>query len=291
MSGRHKYQNGFHAVEFVLIAGAVLTLIVLLSWVWVQNNSSESSVERTEYVSDAETTNELITQEPTANVEWNFEGKNWVSKGSVPDCPAVPYLQSPTDASKATGILYPGQYRGDDYKTHGGFRFDDSGSQAIDVFIPMDANLVAASRYYSGLVSGDVQYFLIFVAPCGVLYRLDHLTIFTDKFQKVLDALPEPKIDDSRTTNFSPTIEVKAGELLATEIGFPGNVFFDFGVQDLRQRNEQSKNSDYLAEHTKAPQYDYYGVCWFNLLPTADAKIVKSLPAGGKEGKVSDYCN
>lgn len=279
-------QAGFSAME-LMFAVVVLAVIAGVSWyVWNKQNSNEThsdqTVDTSEFVDEEE--------QELSNVVWSFDGEKWSSSGDAPECPATPYLQTPTDLSKVTGILYPGQYRGGDYKTHGGFRFDNNKSQTIDVTIPMDANLISASRYVSSIVSGDPQYFLIFISPCGIMYRFDHITKFTDKFQKIMDTLPAPKVDDSRTTDFNPVIPVKAGELLGTEIGFPGNVFFDFGVNDLRAPNEQSKNPAYAGEHKEIMHYDYYGVCWFDLLPKADAAIVKGLPAGGNEGKVSDYC-
>jgi hypothetical protein len=65
----------------------------------------------------------------------------------------------------------------------------------------------------------------------------------------------------------------------------------DFGVYDLRTPNEISKNSAWAAVHQQYKAQEWYGICWFDMLPTADASRVKSLSAGDqKRGKVSDYC-
>lgn len=279
-------QQGFSIVEILLVA-IVLAVVGGIGWRVLNNQDSTPAPEN-----QAIETVPRETEEETidTDISWSFRDGEWLTSGAAPECPAEPYLQTPTDLSKVTGILYPGQYRGNEYKSHGGFRFDNNKTQAIDVTIPMDANLIAASRYVSSIVSGEPQYFMIFIAPCGIMYRIDHVTKFSDKFQTVMDTLPEAKVDDSRTTDFNPPIAVTAGELLGVEVGFPGNVFFDFGVNDLRAPNEQSKDSAYAGEHKSEARYNYYGVCWFDLLPEADAAIVKALPAGGNEGKVSDYC-
>ena len=62
-------------------------------------------------------------------MDYNYSGNNWIPTGNPPDCGPV-LFQNPTDLSKVTSMLYPGQYRGqintgDDYKPHGGFRFDN----------------------------------------------------------------------------------------------------------------------------------------------------------------------
>jgi len=279
-----KGRAGFSLVELILIFVAITILVGIGWYVWSKQDTTEVDTQLTD-------TSQAAEEEPEiTSVVWSFDGEVWSASGNVPDCPASPYLQTPVDLSKVTSILYPGQYRGGDYKSHGGFRFDGDTTQNVDVSIPMDGDLIAASRYYSSIVTGDPQYFLIFISPCGIMYRFDHITKFTDKFQEVMDTLPEAKIDDSRSTNFTPSIPVKAGELLGTEVGFPGNVFIDFGVNDLRAPNDQSKDPTYAAEHSDAIQYNYYGVCWFDLLPEADAATVKALPASGDEGNTSDYC-
>lgn len=208
--------------------------------------------------------------------------KSGDKSGDDSACPAQPMLASPTDLSLATAVLYPGQVRGNDYKAHGGLRFDNNQSHEITVKAPMNAKLTSGSRY---IEQGETQYLLEFTTACGVKYRFDHLHTLIDKFQKAVDgSLPAAKPDDSRTTNFTPALEVSTGEVIATAVGFTktGNISFDFGVYDTRKENGTAGPTD-LARH---------GVCWLrDWLPQADSSILAALPAGDSvSGKTSDYC-
>ena len=89
--------------------------------------------------------------------------------------------------------------------------------------------------------------------------------------------------------NFAPGLTVSEGEVIATQIGLPGvNIFFDWGVYDLRQKNESSMDPDWLGAHPgeQAP----YAICWLEFLTPEDQVIVNALPTG-IEGSASDYCN
>lgn len=184
-----------------------------------------------------------------------------------------PTLQSPVDTIAVTSVLYPGQSRGGNYKRHGGFRFDNAPSNAVNVRAPLDAKMVGASRY---IEMGEVQYILDFKTDCGLRYRFDHILTLDQKFQAAINNLPEARENSSDTNMIRPAIAVTAGEMIATEIGFrqgfpdrPGpNVFVDFGV--------------YLNNG---------GTCWFDLLPHEDAQRIRALPASDlNSGKQSDYC-
>ena len=76
------------------------------------------------------------------------------------------------------------------------------------------------------------------------------------------------------------------GEVIATEVGFLNNVFLDFGVYDMRQKNEASRDPAWAGAHSQFPA-DSYGICWLNSLPQADSLAVKSLPSrdGTKNGR------
>ena len=198
-----------------------------------------------------------------------------------PACPN-PILQTPVDMSLVTTILYPGQERGGNFKNHGGFRFDNAKTNDIEVKAAMDSELQDAGRY---LEQGEVQYLFDFVAPCGIRYRFDHILTPSPKFSEMVEKLPQPKEGDSKTTHIDPII-VKAGEVIATAVGFKNNghgessinVFVDFGVYDLRCKNTFQN-----------PQP--FAVCWFDLLPTSDSVKVKSLPSGdSKSGTQSTLC-
>ncbi len=207
---------------------------------------------------------------------------------SQTSCPATPTMQTPVDLSKVSGILYPGQYRGNEYKAHGAFRFDNFQPADITVKAPLDAHIERASRYVQ---NGDVQILLEFTASCGISYRFDHILKVAPQLQALIDALPAPT-SDSHTTVINPAVQVKAGDTIAIAVGSPSskNIFVDFGVYDMTKKNKAASDPTWLAKHQTNPN-DQYGICWFDLLPAADAAKVKSLPAASSEsGKTSDYC-
>ncbi len=273
-----RVNKGFSAVEAIIILAVVAALGVGAYFVFARqkNNNSQSG----------KTAESSQTQQ--ANVQWSFTGTEWRASAEPPAC-SNPLLKSPVDVSVATSILYPGQTRGGQYKPHGGFRFDRNADNSVAVRAPMNAELVKGSRYIEG---GEVQYLFEFVNSCGIKYRFDHLLTLSPQLQTIADTLPPAKPDDSRTTNLSGTT-VKAGDLLATEVGFAKttNVAVDFGVYDLRQPNQISKNASWAAAHPNK-EADSYGVCWLDLLPEPDKTTVKKLPAGDQaSGSKSDYCD
>ncbi len=199
-------------------------------------------------------------------------------------CPEPLNLETPIDLSLATSVLYPGQIRGGDYKPHGGFRFDNVNDNKISVKIPMNSILSQGGRYIEG---GNIQYMFDFIAPCGIQFRFDHLLVLSPKLQEIADKLPEPLVDDSRTYKVDP-IDFVSGEEIALEVGHPNNVFVDFGVYDLREKNEASQSSEFIQNYPS--DLASHAVCWLDLLSGEDSAIVKSLPGSGQEGKTSEYC-
>jgi hypothetical protein len=188
----------------------------------------------------------------------------------------------------ATSVLFPGQTHGGDYKPHGGLRFDGPGQGPdIEIFVPMDATVRSAARY---LQFGVVQHVFEFVNECGVMYRLDHLLDLSPRFQQLADTLPQGGEGQRQGTSFPPGIRVRAGELIATTIGVPGNVFFDWGVYDLRSMNAASNDAVWLAAHPgdQAP----YAICWLEFLSPAATAALNLLPLPvSEDGSMSDYCN
>lgn len=202
----------------------------------------------------------------------------------VSSCP-TPLLQTPVDLSKVTSILYPGQERGGNYKAHGGFGFDNATDNLVTVKIPLNGKITRVVRYKE---LGEIQYLFEFEGDCGVSFRFDHLRKLTTKFEAVVNAFPIK--EDTRTDLVSPPVPVTVGEVIATEVGFLNNVSVDFGVYDMRQKNEASKDSAWASAHSQYPA-DSYGICWLNSLPQADSTAVKLLPSrDAKNGKTSDYC-
>lgn len=226
---------------------------------------------------------------PTApDVTWQFNGEVWTSDSSPQSCPNPLVLAPPVNLDLATKVLYPGQYRNDNYKPHGGFIFGESKNEDIGVVAPLDAKLVSGSRY---IEAGEVQYMLWFEHPCGLAYRLDHLLTLAPSIQKLVDTLPEAKLNDSRTTKFAEPLLVKAGDNIATAVGFKKtkNTTVDFGVYDLRGVNASAQQSDFAVKHKMEKEQAYYGICWFDLFSAEASRKVIALPSG-TEGKTSDYC-
>jgi hypothetical protein len=202
----------------------------------------------------------------------------------VSTCP-TPLLQTPVDLSKVTSILYPGQERGGNYKAHGGFGFDNATDNLVTVKIPLNGKISRVVRYRE---MGEIQYLFEFDGNCGVSFRFDHLRKLTPKFEAVVNAFPIK--EDTRTDPVNPPVTVTVGEVIATEVGFLNNVSVDFGVYDMRQKNEASKDPVWASAHSQYPA-DSYGICWLNSLPQADSAVVNLLPGrDGKFEKKSDYC-
>lgn len=222
------------------------------------------------------------------NVSWSFNGSTWQSSGTPPACPSPLAITSPVNLSLASAILYPGQTRGGNYKPHGGFRFDGAKNADVTVRAPMDGIVTNASRY---IEQGETQHLFTFINPCGVAFRFDHLLTLSPAMQAIADTLPAAQVDDSRTTIVTSGASVKAGDVIATAVGFKNtsNVSVDFGLYDLRSTNTASQNASYASSHDA--ELAQHALCWLNILPAADAATAKSLPAGDQTaGKTSDYC-
>lgn len=223
------------------------------------------------------------------SVSWQFSGSEWESSGTPPACPAQPMMQMPVDIDTVRSVLYPGQTRGGNYKPHGGFRFDSSAA-AVRVTAPMDASVVNASRY---IEQGEVQYLFTFIAPCGIMYRFDHLRVLSPAMQAIADTLPAAQADDSRTTRIDPPVAVQAGDTIATAVGFANtsNIAVDFGAYDLRNQNTASQSAAFQSAHANDKEMAWYGLCIFDMLSKADREALEALPAADQaSGKASDYC-
>lgn len=189
-------------MKIVLILIGVFGIgIVLLLVVWNRVNPSNNS-----------------SSNASASWMYDYGGTNaWKVSGNPPACPDPLVIDPPVDVNLASSILYPGQFRGSDYKPHGGFRFDNSPSNAISVTAPMDGYLDKESRH---MEDGETQYSLYFINDCGILFKLDHLLTLTPKFQAIVEKIPLGGEGDSRTTGVSPKVFVVKGETVATEVGF-----------------------------------------------------------------------
>lgn len=226
---------------------------------------------------------------PTS-INWGFS-ETWTAMGDVPECPEPFTVNAPADLSTATNILYPGQIRGGDYKPHGGIRYDNATAPSdVTVSLPMDAVLWRGSQY---IESGEVQYLMDFIVPCGYMIRFDHLLTLTPEFAAFFAALPAAQVDDSRTYNFNPPTAFSAGTEIANAVGhnLPSlNVAFDFGLYDLRKYNQSYQDPAWAASLANEKETAYHAVCWLEFLPAEQKAIAMALPGGGTEGKTSDFC-
>lgn len=280
-------QHGFHVIEAVII----LVVLGVVGFIGFKVISSKESADKT---SNSTTSDD-------AEVTWAFneQKQEWYPKtGAPPNCAeSFIFDRAPVDLSKLMVIGMPGSYHGYSYKPHGGLRLTNPDSGKIDVVMPTDATLVGLTRYYEGNPS-ELQYLLTFESDCGVAFRFDHLYTLAPDFQAIAETTPEPKKDDTRTDPNTPfkRTKFKAGDVVATEIGFPQskNFGFDFGAYDYRQRNAISKNNEWAGIHNQYQSLEWFGTCWIDQLPGADAVKAKELafviinPA--KPDIISDYC-
>lgn len=139
---------------------------------------------------------------------WRLGEEGWSAHCTPPACPEPLVINAPVDVRLATSVLYPGQYRGGDYKTHGGFRFDNHATNDVTVTAVMDAYVWRAARYPE---DGEIQYYILFINDCGIMYRLDHLLTLSPELTAVFEKFPEPVEGDSSTTDVIPRVYVKKG--------------------------------------------------------------------------------
>jgi hypothetical protein len=270
---------GMGVIEIII---GVAVIILIGGGIWYALNGSKKNEP-----TPAPTTVEVKKE---AKLIWQQTPDGWQASETPPDCPAQPMLKTPTNLSKVTSILYPGQRRGGNYKSHGGFRLDGTSNSLVVVTAPTDGYVVRGAQY---IEQGEVQYMFDIMNNCGVMYRLDHLNNLSVKLKDVAKTWPPAQVDSSQTQPVTATVYIEAGETLATSVGFvkSKNTFFDFGVYDFRSQNEISKSATYQAAHNQFKETDWHAVCWFNWMPEADEKIIRALPSGDPaSGKTSDYC-
>lgn len=268
-------QGGFHVTGLVIML-FVLGVIGFAGYrVFVANNKKATVANQTNPTSDSS---------DNGSVKWAFnqEKLEWFAQaGTAPACKdPFTFDMTPVDLSNVMVIGMPGAYRGYNYKPHGLFRLNNSTSGKIEVRLPMDATLVGINRYYEGNPA-ELQYLLTFESDCGIAFRFDHLYRLTPPFQALAETTAEPKLNDTHTDPNRPfeRKKFKAGDVVATEVGFPRikNYGFDFGVYDYRSRNEISKNKKWAAIHNQYQSFDWYARCWIDMLPGNDAVKAKEL--------------
>jgi len=283
-----------------MIVGIVVVAVIGLAGYRVLTNKKTASTDNKQAETSQASTATAWSTDST--ITWEATGQgSWISlpyDAKVPACPDPLQLELPTtDISKATSLLYPGQTRsgtfegkGGNYKPHGGFRFDKNADNTIAVVMPFNGSVFRGNRV---LVDGEIQYSFDIANACGMMIRLGHLRDLTPEFQAIADKFAPATEGDSRTTKVTPLVPFKTGDKIATAVGFRNtkNVGFDYGVYNLREDNEASKDAAYKAAHADTAELSFHALCWLDLLNPKDKNAVKALPAADQlSGKKSDYC-
>lgn len=221
---------------------------------------------------------------------WTYDMPNWIAPVNAPACTDPLEFSSPADLSLAVSILYPGQVRGTDYKTHGGLRFNPEGN-SVTVRMPADAYLWRASKYDQ---EGEVQYLIEFISKCGIIYKFNHLLTLSPKLSEISN-MTTSRTTSEGITYSSPSLLFNKDEVIAIEVGIRQNhnVGFDFGVIDLRQKNSISQTDpNYIATHMDDAETASNAICWLDYLEGENKALARSLPVIAVDATAeSDYCN
>ncbi len=282
-------QNGFHLIIVPLVV-IVLGAIGFAGWKVLSNKKDP--------ITSASTATTVSPNAAGANkkeisyIAWQFNDTTWSASETPPSCEEPLSIGSPTDLSKITGKLLPGEIRGGDYKAHGGLANDNATDDQMNIYAVRDAYLYQGARY---MENGTLQYLLDFVSPCGIRFRFDHLAALAPDIAKLAEELPAPKVDDTRTNPITPTL-VKRGQLVATAVGHKEtmNIGFDLGVYDLRHTNAASETNLYQTESQRVnkKEQSYYGLCWFKYVDEPDRTILLQMPVRGSNvSKPSEFCD
>jgi len=267
-------QQGSHALAVVLIIAVVLVVGAVGYMVFNKSKTRGGG------------------SNSNGQVTWSFNGNAWQASGQAPTCEQPLAIDSPVDVTKVNAILYPGQIRGGDFKPHGGLGIEGATTNDLEVRTVRNAYLYRGSRY---IEQGETQYLFDFIDSCGVMFRFDHLLTLSPEFQKYADKLPAAQPDMSQTTVFNDYPDIKAGTLVGTKVGFTKNqnVFFDFGVYDLRQANAASKTDLYQTDQQRIQdkEQSFYALCWIDLLQGEAKSTVQALKPRNSAEATSDYCN
>lgn len=285
---RSNKSAGFSVIE-ILIVVVIIGLVGFVGWtVFIKNKKSDKPVNN-------QTSTPSVSQPAATATEitWMQTEDGYRPSSTPPACDAKLVKQFPADITKVTSVLYPGQVRGNDYKPHGGLRFDKSDNNSITVKAPFDGKVIDGSAYIAQDPENDVQYSFDVMNDCGMMYRVGHLLTLSPQLAEIAKTFPKPAKGDSRTTNVNPPVKIIAGTVLATGVGTASdhNTFFDWGVYDWNKPNSVSSNQSWLTDPRHNNSLAKHAVCWFGMLSANDENTIRSLPAGDPTGgKTSDYC-
>ena len=239
-------------------------------------------------------------------VEWsNWETGEWIPSSTPPKCGPLEEMFDgiPIDIRIVNEFGRPGREGGNGsyYVAHGYLRPGNTPHDQIEVKFPAEGfSLYAVNRrvedYYIEeketdtvyhIADDEVQVKLEFHHPCGIKIMLDHLAQITNRWAEIIKDVPVLTNDSRVTFMGSGEHFVEAGEVLAYAIGHATNTYLDFGVYDMRTKNQ---SAEMLARDW--PEYvsgASYGVCWTGLFGPKVEKILEDLTTGSVS--TSDFCD
>ena len=235
-------------------------------------------------------------------VKWsNWETGEWSPSSTPPKCGPLEDMFNvfPLDIAVVDVFTPPGLPGGNGsyYVSHGHVRSQNTPHNQIDVKFPAEGfSLYAVNRrledYYieeketdtiKHIVDDEEQVKLEFHHPCGIKIMIDHIAQINDRWSEIIKNVPV-LLNDSRVT-FMPDGQyfVESGEVLGYAIGHATNTYLDFGVYDLRSKND---SAEMLARDW--PEYAStasHAICWTDLFGAETQKLLE-----GKAVSSSDFC-
>lgn len=284
-------QRGFSVFELLISIVLLAALAGAGYFVLTRQNSNNARTERGSHLAQSGSSNAVVWAFDEQKQEW------FVQRGKAPKC-EKDFEYSPVEFTELEAVLLPGQYRGYNYKSHGGLGMRAESVGQVEVKMPLDGTITGLTRYLEGPDGGALQYLVTFVNDCGLEMKFDHLAALSPRLQAIAETRPPAKLNDTRSDpNNQPAPEIfEAGEVIATVVGNPSmqSYGFDFGVLDYRERNPISRNKTWAGLHDTYSASEWYGICWFDMLPGDDAATAKALSERvinpNKPNVVSDYC-
>ena len=112
---------------------------------------------------------------------------------------------------------------------------------------------------------------------------IDHIAEITDQWYEIIKNVPV-LLNDSRVTfMLDDQYFVELGEALGYAIGHSTNTYLDFGVYDLRKKNDSSEMME--RDFPKYAATASHGICWADLFGAETQKLLE-----GKAVSSSDFC-
>ena len=200
-----------------------------------------------------------------------------------------------TPPGRPGGDSYHGSY----YVGHGHLRSHNTPHEQIEVKFPAEGfSLYQANRqledYYieeketdtvKHIVDDEEQVTLTFHHPCGIAVKIAHLAQVTDRWAEIIKDIPVFTNDSKITFMPSGKDFVESGEVLARAIGHATNTSLDFGVYDLRNKNDSAER---LARDWPKYVLDAsHGICWTGLF---GPEVQKLLEGKADSNATSDFC-